>query len=130
CSRPTSWASEMDHIQEYDHHSPADGGRTCIENCHLLCWRHHQLKTAGLLDPTRLTPRARSSGHARSPAAAMDAPPGTTPPERPGTSPPEGPGASPPDTPGTSPPNDPGTTAPDDPGTTPPRGAGSGTRAL
>ena len=53
CTRPTSFASEMDHIQEFDHHDPASGGPTSIENTHLLCWVHHKLKTAGLIDPVR-----------------------------------------------------------------------------
>ncbi|WP_157773456.1 HNH endonuclease signature motif containing protein [Brachybacterium vulturis] len=54
CTRPTSWASEADHIEEYDHGDPEHGGLTEIENLHLLCWQHHRAKTAGLLDPTRL----------------------------------------------------------------------------
>jgi len=54
CTRPTSWASEADHIEEYDHEHPERGGLTEIENLHLLCWQHHRAKTAGLLDPTRL----------------------------------------------------------------------------
>ncbi|MGP9536974.1 DUF222 domain-containing protein [Brachybacterium sp. AOP43-C2-M15] len=54
CTRPTSWASEADHIEEYDHELPERGGLTAIENLHLLCWQHHRAKTRGLLDPTRL----------------------------------------------------------------------------
>ena len=54
CARPVSWASEADHIEEYDHEHPERGGLTEIENLHLLCWQHHLLKTLGLLDPTRL----------------------------------------------------------------------------
>src|SRR5699024_1409628 len=54
CARPVSWASEADHIEEYDHEHPERGGLTEIENLHLLCWPHHLLKTLGLLDPTRL----------------------------------------------------------------------------
>jgi len=54
CTRSTSWASESDHIEEYDHGDPEHGGLTEIENLHLLCWQHHRAKTAGLLDPTRL----------------------------------------------------------------------------
>lgn len=54
CTRPTSWASEADHIEEYDHEDPERGGLTEIENLHLLCWQHHRAKTSGLLDPTRL----------------------------------------------------------------------------
>ena len=54
CTRGTSWASEADHIEEYDHGDPEHGGLTEIGNLHLLCWQHHRAKTAGLLDPTRL----------------------------------------------------------------------------
>ena len=54
CTRPVSWASEADHIEEFVHADPARGGRTELENLHLLCWQHHQAKTAGDLDPTRL----------------------------------------------------------------------------
>ncbi len=54
CDRPASSASECDHIQEFDHRDPARGGRTEIENLHLLCWQHHAEKTAGRLDPERL----------------------------------------------------------------------------
>ncbi|WP_237738666.1 HNH endonuclease signature motif containing protein [Brachybacterium muris] len=53
CTRASSWATECDHIQEYDHTNPARGGQTEIENLHLLCWMHHRLKTTGLLDPIR-----------------------------------------------------------------------------
>lgn len=58
CARTTSAASEADHIIEFNHQDPAQGGRTEIENLHLLCWQHHRLKTAGLLDPERV-PRTR-----------------------------------------------------------------------
>ena len=51
CTRPTSWASQIDHIQEYHHTHPETGGTTEIPNLHPLCWRHHQMKTAGLLCP-------------------------------------------------------------------------------
>lgn len=54
CTRATSWNAEMDHIEEFNHHHPAAGGPTSMENAHLLCWQHHQLKTAGLIDPVRL----------------------------------------------------------------------------
>ena len=54
CTRGTSWASEADHIEEYDHGDPEHGGLTEIENLHLLCWQHHRAKTADLIDPTRL----------------------------------------------------------------------------
>lgn len=54
CRRPVSRAAEADHIREYRHADPASGGRTEMENLHLLCWAHHQQKTAGHLDPVRL----------------------------------------------------------------------------
>lgn len=53
CTRPTLDASEADHIQEYDHADPENGGATCVENLHLLCFTHHRLKTEGLIDPVR-----------------------------------------------------------------------------
>lgn len=53
CTRASSWATECDHIQEYDHTNPEQGGQTEVENLHLLCWMHHRLKTTGLLDPIR-----------------------------------------------------------------------------
>jgi 5-methylcytosine-specific restriction endonuclease McrA len=53
CSRLTALAAEDDHIIEYDHQDPARGGPTSQWNLHRLCRRHHQLKTAGLLDPER-----------------------------------------------------------------------------
>ena len=53
CGRPTRLGAEDDHILEYDHRHPDEGGQTALANLHRLCWRHHQLKTAGLLDPTR-----------------------------------------------------------------------------
>src|SRR5699024_8449486 len=39
CTRGSSWASEADHIEEYDHGAPERGGLTEIENLHLLCWQ-------------------------------------------------------------------------------------------
>jgi hypothetical protein len=62
CENTTSVASEVDHIIEYDHQDPEHGGHTEIGNLHILCWRHHQLKTMGLLDPTRLTDPADPPG--------------------------------------------------------------------
>ena len=34
CTRPTSWASQIDHIQEYHHTHPETGGTTEIPNLH------------------------------------------------------------------------------------------------
>jgi hypothetical protein len=65
CTRPASWASEADHIEEFDHAHPERGGRTELENIHLLCWQHHQDKTAGLLDPTRIPTPADEPGRTR-----------------------------------------------------------------
>ena len=65
CSRSVSWASECDHIEEYDHQHPAGGGQTEIENLHLLCWQHHLEKTLGLLDPLRLPSPDRGPGRTR-----------------------------------------------------------------
>jgi len=65
CSRPTSWASECDHIEECERGNPAAGGLTEIENLHLLCWQHHLDKTNGLLDPTRLPTSPTDPGRTR-----------------------------------------------------------------
>lgn len=78
CTRPSSWAAECDHIQEYDHTDPTRGGLTEIDNLHLLCWMHHRLKTAGLIDPARHTTTPRRPGvtaweiHARAKIAVQD----------------------------------------------------------
>lgn len=53
CTRNTCTVGEADHIEEYDHRNPENGGRTAIENLHRLCWKHHDMKTRGLLDPVR-----------------------------------------------------------------------------
>lgn len=53
CSRPTAMAAEDDHIIEYDHDHPDQGGQTSLWNLHRLCWQHHQMKTAGRIDPER-----------------------------------------------------------------------------
>ncbi|MGO1227689.1 MULTISPECIES: HNH endonuclease signature motif containing protein [unclassified Brachybacterium] len=65
CTRPTSWASQCDHIEECLRGTPGEGGLTEIENLHLLCWQHHLDKTNGLLDPTRLPTRASEPGRTR-----------------------------------------------------------------
>lgn len=65
CPRPVSRASECDHIREFDHGDPAAGGTTTAENLHLLCWAHHDDKTAGLIDPERLSTGDRTPGATR-----------------------------------------------------------------
>ena len=65
CTRPTSWASECDHIEECLRGTPGEGGATEVENLHLLCWQHHLDKTSGLLDPTRLPTQAGKPGRTR-----------------------------------------------------------------
>lgn len=65
CTRPSSWASECDHIEEFRRGSPEAGGLTELENLHLLCWQHHLDKTAGLLDPTRVPTPPREPGRTR-----------------------------------------------------------------
>ncbi|MDN5900660.1 MAG: HNH endonuclease [Brachybacterium sp.] len=53
CTRATVIAAEDDHIIEYDHEHPDQGGQTSLWNLHRLCWLHHKQKTAGLIDPGR-----------------------------------------------------------------------------
>ena len=65
CTRPTSWASECDHIEECRRGTEDAGGLTEIENLHLLCWQHHLDKTNGLLDPTRLPTAPTEPGRSR-----------------------------------------------------------------
>lgn len=65
CTRSVCTASENDHIREYDHAHPELGGRTSSENCHLLCWMHHRMKTEGMIDPVRL-------GHLLAPRSGGD----------------------------------------------------------
>ncbi|WP_210385962.1 HNH endonuclease signature motif containing protein [Corynebacterium sp. HMSC28B08] len=43
---------QVDHVKRYDHDNPADGGPTATANLHLLCGKHHRLKTAGNWDAT------------------------------------------------------------------------------
>ena len=93
CGRPTLLGAEDDHILEYDHRHPDEGGQTALSNLHRLCWRHHQLKTAGLLDPTRDPVPARGPGSADGSAPAdgaalTDGPSSAT---DPGPAPPPGP---------------------------------------
>ena len=53
CTRNTCTIGESDHIEEYDHRHPENGGQTALENLHRLCWNHHDMKTRGFLDPVR-----------------------------------------------------------------------------
>ena len=53
CTRNTCTIGESDHIEEYDHDDPENGGQTALENLHRLCWKHHDMKTRGKLDPVR-----------------------------------------------------------------------------
>ncbi|ATG51479.1 HNH endonuclease [Brachybacterium vulturis] len=53
CARPSSLLSEADHIEEFDHERPTEGGSTEVSNLHQLCREHHRLKTLGLIDPVR-----------------------------------------------------------------------------
>lgn len=53
CTRNTCTVGESDHIQEYDHENPENGGQAAIENLHRLCWKHHDMKTRRILDPVR-----------------------------------------------------------------------------
>ncbi|PWH07676.1 HNH endonuclease [Brachybacterium endophyticum] len=60
CTRPSCRSAEADHIEEFDHQHPEAGGSTSLENLHLLCWSHHQIKTSRAIDPDRL--RAAEGG--------------------------------------------------------------------
>lgn len=62
CTRGTRSAAEIDHIEEFDHADPGAGGLTELENLHMLCWRHHQVKTARRIDPERVPPRKAEGG--------------------------------------------------------------------
>ena len=53
CTHTTTDDAETDHIEEFDHADPARGGPTSLHNLHRLDWRHHDLKTAGRIDPVR-----------------------------------------------------------------------------
>lgn len=48
CLRSAARA-QMDHIEPFNHASPADGGLTVVTNLHPLCVFHHQEKTAGII---------------------------------------------------------------------------------
>ncbi|MEE1617896.1 HNH endonuclease signature motif containing protein [Brachybacterium sp. J153] len=65
CTRPSSWASECDHLEECRRGTPGAGGPTDLENLHLLCWQHHLDKTTGLLDPVRIPTGPTEPGRTR-----------------------------------------------------------------
>ncbi|WP_328856511.1 13E12 repeat family protein [Williamsia herbipolensis] len=44
CER-AAWVCDIDHVREYDHDHPADGGQTCPGNTGSKCRFHHNLKT-------------------------------------------------------------------------------------
>jgi hypothetical protein len=46
CSRP-SRSADLDHLDEFDHDDPADGGSTDSINLAPLCRGHHRYKTHG-----------------------------------------------------------------------------------
>lgn len=56
CTRSTRRESEADHIEEFNHADPLRGGPTALSNLHLLCQRHHRLKTHRRIDPERVDP--------------------------------------------------------------------------
>lgn len=73
CTSRTDAHSEADHIKEFNHESPEQGGRTNLDNLHLLCIQHHQLKTERLIDPVRVEPGSGPPGFdsaSESPAVA------------------------------------------------------------
>lgn len=53
CMHGTTDDAENDHIEEFDHADPTRGGPTSLGNLHRLDWKHHDLKTAGRIDPVR-----------------------------------------------------------------------------
>ncbi|WP_394215053.1 HNH endonuclease [Brachybacterium vulturis] len=53
CTKGTTDDAENDHIEEFDHAHPERGGPTSLDNLHRLHWGHHDLKTAGRVDPVR-----------------------------------------------------------------------------
>lgn len=42
-----AWRCQIDHVTEFDHDHPEDGGQTCACNTDLKCLFHHLLKTFG-----------------------------------------------------------------------------------
>jgi len=54
CTRPSRGRIEVDHIEEFNHEDPLNGGKTVPENLHHLCLLHHRIKTEGFTDPHRI----------------------------------------------------------------------------
>ncbi|KJR01771.1 hypothetical protein Y710_05910 [Gordonia sp. QH-12] len=44
CDRP-AWKSDLDHVVEFDHRDPGNGGPTCVCNLNPKCRFHHGVKT-------------------------------------------------------------------------------------
>ena len=44
CEHPAT-NTDIDHIAEYDHDNPEQGGKTAVDNLQCLCRHHHNLKT-------------------------------------------------------------------------------------
>ncbi|MGV9826188.1 MULTISPECIES: DUF222 domain-containing protein [unclassified Gordonia (in: high G+C Gram-positive bacteria)] len=51
CSEPgceySAWRADLDHVEEYNHHDPADGGTTVADNLNAKCRTGHLHKTFG-----------------------------------------------------------------------------------
>jgi hypothetical protein len=66
CTMPAQ-RCDLDHITPFNHRDPTAGGTTEPENLHVLCRRHHRLKTAGSWRLTRhsdgTTVWTSSTGH-------------------------------------------------------------------
>ncbi|WP_200182743.1 DUF222 domain-containing protein [Tomitella biformata] len=46
CNKP-AWASDLDHVDEFNHRHPAAGGQTCARDANTKCRYHHLIKTFG-----------------------------------------------------------------------------------
>ena len=54
CSRPAA-ECEIEHCCRFSKRDPASGGLTIMENLHVMCKHHHELKTRGIIRLTRLS---------------------------------------------------------------------------
>ncbi|GAA4515467.1 HNH endonuclease signature motif containing protein [Brevibacterium yomogidense] len=54
CSRPAV-ECEIEHCCRFSKRDPASGGLTIMENLHVMCKHHHELKTRGIIRLTRLS---------------------------------------------------------------------------